>query len=65
MKSPLLTLTLIFVLIFTANAQTPKAELAQLISQDWAFRMQEYPAFAASLGYESDRTKFTEVSVEI
>jgi len=63
MKNPLLTLTLIFTVIFTANAQTPKAELAQLISQDWAFRMQEYPAFAASLGYESDRTKFAEVSV--
>lgn len=64
MKNLLLTFPLIFDLFFTANAQTPKAELAQLISNDWAFRMKEYPAFAASLGYESDRTKFPEVSVE-
>ncbi len=63
MKNPLLTLTLILLTFFTANAQTPKAELAQLISQDWTFRMQEYPAWAASLGYESDRTKYAEVSV--
>jgi len=63
MKNSLLIFILLCTSTFIANAQTPKAELAQLISEDWSFRMQEYPAYAASLGYESDRTKFAEVSV--
>ncbi len=50
-------------LVCTLFAQTPKADLFQLIDKDWAFRMQEYPAWASSLGFNDDKAAFSEVSV--
>ncbi len=53
-------LAFVFVPLF---AQTPKADLYKLIDKDWSFRMQEYPAWAASMGFNDDQSAFAEVSV--
>jgi uncharacterized protein (DUF885 family) len=63
--SPCFVLTAVALLALQQTAApSDSARLRQLIAQDWAYTMREYPEYATAVGYPGQNARWTDYSVE-